>query len=731
MSIAEEIKTKLDIVDYIQRYVPLKRAGRTWKAPCPFHAEKTPSFVVDPERQSWRCFGQCATGGDVFAFAMKQHGWTFSEALQELGKLTGVEVRQQTPEQRAQGERLDHLRGLLGAAADAYHGLLLNPNDREAEATRRYVHEKRGLSDETIQKFAIGYAPPGWNHMLDYLKELGYNEDQIIETGMAIRNDEGRVYDRFRNRLMIPIRDERGRVTGFGARALNPDDNPKYLNSPQTALFDKSRTLFGLDLAKRMIADMGVAVIVEGYMDAIQAHQAGFANVVAQMGTAMTETQLKLIAPKWAKKIILALDSDAAGQNATMRSLEVARGTLQADYSGRLSVDMRVLHIPDAKDPDDLIRETPERWTELVDNAQPVADFVIEMEIAQLTGDASVQAVESLARRLTPILLASENQAYSRENLQKLLTKLTRLKFERQLKNLSITEKDLIGWAEEQVKIQKAAAPRKPPQIPSPQPPPHSVVRGSQSGERALETLRDDLLEPPPEWDEEYSPHPSVPSPSQREASHQVERGSKTQVTPSTREAAMEAYCLRVVFRQPEAYYGVNRMLRQLAGTNRALMDGPLGDWCADDFSHTDFRALMDIFKAGVGQDEMELFDYARKNAHDSLQSHLDAILADDLDGVRSRLRNGTAADVSIVWNQSYRNIGTVDMHMELVEKALRLRINRLQREREELCFLQIDAQSNGDAEAEGQFQHQIVLSSIAKGLIEAELQKQMSFLRE
>ena len=206
---------------------------------------------------------------------------------------------------------------------------------------------------------------------------------------MAVKNEAGRVYDRFRNRLMIPIRDDRGRVIGFGARALDAEDNPKYLNSPQTALFDKSHTLFGLDTAKTTIRDSETVVIVEGYMDAIQAHQAGFKNVVAQMGTAMTETQLQLVT-RFAKKIILSLDSDAAGQSATMRSLETARTTLQADFSGRLSVDIRVLQIPGAKDPDDLIRETPERWTELVANALPVADFVIEMEMATLPANASL-----------------------------------------------------------------------------------------------------------------------------------------------------------------------------------------------------------------------------------------------------------------------------------------------------------------------------------------------------
>jgi DNA primase catalytic core len=736
MSVADEIKSKLDIVDYVQRYVPLKRAGRTYKAPCPFHSEKTPSFVVNAETQSWRCFGACSEGGDVFSFAQKMHGWTFSEALQELGKIAGVEVKQQTPEQRAQGERLDHLRGLLNAAADAYHTLLLDPNDAEAAAALKYAREKRGFTDETIRKFGVGFAPDGWHNMLDHLKLLGYTEEQIIETGLAIRNDAGRVYDRFRNRLMIPIRDERGRVTGFGARALNPDDNPKYLNSPQTTLFDKSRTLFGLDAAKRAIADTGTAVIVEGYMDVIQAHQAGFTNVVAQMGTAMTEAQLKLIAPRWAKKIILALDADAAGQNATMRGLEVARGTLQADYSGKLSVDIRVIQIPDAKDPDDLIREAPERWSELVEKAVPVADFVIDVEMNTLGKDASVQEVEALARRLTPILVASENQVYSRENIQKLLIKLNRLKYDRRMTGLNITETNLLEWADEQGRINRAKPPR-----PTPTPGPSSAGRGEQNRrDPALRRLERDLLEPPDlpplDYDTAYIPEDDdtlTPDPLGHGELTADVRANTPLPKPgrASKEVAMEAWCLRMLFRQPEAYYGVNRTLRGLAGTNRALMDGPMGDWCADDFSHTEYRALMGLFQDGLKQDEMELLDFVRANAHDSLQSHLEAVMADDLEGVRNRVRNGLSADLTVAWNQSYRTIGSVDLNAELVEKALRLRINRLQREREELCFLQIDAQANGDAEAEAQFQRQIVLSSIAKGLIEAELQKQMSTLRE
>ncbi len=325
MSVADEIKSKLDIVQYIQRYVPLKKQGRSWKACCPFHSEKTPSFVVNENNQSWRCFGACAEGGDIFNFAMKYNSWSFTEALEELGKLAGIEVRQQSPEQRQHYEELDRLRGLLKSTADYFHDQLFDSNNPAAVATLNYARNKRGLSDDTLRRFQIGFAPPGWQNAVDLLTGLGYSEDDLLATGIASRNEEsGRVYDRFRNRLMIPIRDERGRVVGFGARALAPDDNPKYLNSPQSALFDKSHLLYGLDMAKQPIRDASTAVIVEGYLDAIQAHQAGYANVVAQMGTALTEAQLKLIAPRLADHIILSLDSDAAGQSATRRSLEVA-----------------------------------------------------------------------------------------------------------------------------------------------------------------------------------------------------------------------------------------------------------------------------------------------------------------------------------------------------------------------------------------------------------------------
>lgn len=691
MSAADEIKARLDIVSYIQQYAPLKRAGKSWKACCPFHDERTPSFVVNPDTQTWRCFGQCAEGGDVISFAMKKNGWSFSEALHELGKLTGVEVRQRSPEERQRDERLDALRGLMQAAADAFHDALKNPEAEGAAAALAYAREKRGFTDETIQQYQIGYAPRGWNMLLDHLRGLGYDEAQIIESGMAARSENGRVYDRFRNRLMIPIRDERGRVIGFGARALAAEDNPKYLNSPQTPLFDKSRTLFGLDIAKSAIRESGTAVIVEGYMDAIQAHQAGFRNVVAQMGTAMTETQIRLLA-RMARRVILALDSDAAGQNATRRSLETARAALQADYAGRLQLDMRVLHIPGAKDPDELIRESPEQWSTLIAEALPVADFVIEMEMAALPSQPSLQEREAVARRLLPMLIASENDLYKRDNLQKLALRLR------------IAERDLLAWADEQRKIIFAQPPKTAPR----------ARKGRNDAEPP------DL--PPLNYDERELP-PIEPQNSDYVQVATVVRGAAVRSPRKAAEIAIEQYCLRALFQRPDSYYAVNRKLREIAAARRELQDGPLADWGAEDFTQAETRALMQTFLAAIEQDDLDPIAYVWENADPALHGALSAIMADELHGVRARVNNGLSADLLSIWENNRRPI---DYHAELIEKALRLRVRRLQREREELCFLQMDRQRDTNPDEADHFQYYIALSSTAKGLIEAELMKQM-----
>jgi DNA primase len=645
MSVVDEIKSKLDIVEFIQRTTPLKKAGRVYKANCPFHSERTPSFVVDPDRQTWRCFGACAEGGDVFSFAMKQNGWSFHEAMEELAKLAGVELRQQTPEQRVHNEALERLRGLIKQAADFYHTQLFDTGDKEAAAALKYARRKRGLNDETLTRFQIGYAPQGWHTLHELLTSMGYSDDDLINAGVAIRNEQGQVYDRFRHRLMIPIRDERGRVVGFGARALAAEDNPKYLNSPQSPVFDKSRLLFGLDFAARAVRDSETVVIVEGYLDAIQAHQAGYTNVVAQMGTALTEAQLKLVAPRWAKKIVLALDSDAAGQNATRRSLEVAREALQADYAGRLTVDIRILALPGAKDPDDLIREAPQQWQALVEQATPVADFVIGMEIGTLHANATVQEREAVARRLLPILLASENDLYKKDNLQKLAMKL------------HIAERDLMVWAQEQHKIAAARAPRSIPPT--------------------METL-------PP--DDTFYDLPDFDAP----------LGSRqgTQ-TISSNKPKLERYCLRILFSQPELFYHVNRKFRELAGEDTDLAQGPLGDLCSEDFTLNAYRALMLAFEEALAQDEMDAMEYLEQQLPPELIAEVHDIFRDDFEDLQPMLRNGLSADLPIIRKQNERLSGVVDVHVELIQKALELRQRRLGRVRQEIIAIFADSSPN------------------------------------
>lgn len=648
VSAADEIKAKLDIVEYIQQYTPLKKAGRLWKANCVFHGEKTPSFTIFPEKQTFRCFG-CNEGGDIFNFAMKFHGWTFTEALTELGKLAGVEVRPQSPQQKEQDVYRDELRGLMQAAADFYTQKLW-----ETPPVLDYARHKRGLTDETISRFGVGFAPNSWNAALDYVRTLGYADDMVIEVGLARRHESGRVYDYFRNRLMIPICDERGRVIGFGARALDPNDNPKYLNSPQTPLFDKSHTLFALDFARRAIRDDETAVIVEGYMDAIQAHQAGFANVVAQMGTALTESQLKQIAPRWAKKIILALDSDAAGQNATMRSLEVARAALQADYTGKLSVDMRVLHIPDAKDPDDLIREAPQEWTALVEAATPVAEYVIDVEAGTLPANPSLQEREAVARRVLPILLASENNLYQKDNIQKLALKLR------------IMEKDLLSWANEQRRVVESRPPR-PVQPPAVQPTPLKI--------------------------------PNV-------------RRERVQ---------WEIDCLRALYQQPDLLYHVNRKFREIAGADGTLLNGPLGDFGGDDFTHSDYRALMHLLIAALEQDDLEPIEYLRVNLDDILLNVLDTeIFVDALELLRPRLRHGLSVDLAMHLQQ---RIYTVDLRVDVLRSAFELRKQRLDQERNDISLLIMDAQTEDTQRIE--LNMRVNRSNKARGLIDAELHRQ------
>lgn len=677
MTPVDDIKARIDIVQYIGRTVSLKRAGRTYKTCCPFHNEKSPSFVVDPERQTWRCYGACATGGDLFNFVMKRNGWTFAEALQELAKEAGVELKQQTPEQKQQSEQLDRLRGLMKAAADFYRQQLLASTDA-ASQVRQYVAGKRGLNETTQDQFQIGYAPDHWTALVDTMTGLGYAVDDLLAAGLARRSENGRVYDYFRNRLLIPIRDERGRVVGFGGRALDPDEKAKYINSPQTALFDKSRLLFALDRAAPAIRQTETAVVVEGYMDAIQAHQAGYTNVVAQMGTALTEHQLKLIAPKWAKRIILALDSDAAGQSATMRSLEVARGALQADYAGRLSVEIRILSIPEAKDPDDLIREQPEQWARLIDAAESVADYVIAAEARTLPANASVQQREAVARRLLPLLLASENDLYKKDNLQKLALKL------------HIPERDLLAWADEQIRLQRAKAPA--PRPPAPDLEPDASFDWDQA-EIDVGIDIDLPLRPVPSRAEPGGAYPH------------------------------EEYMLRMLYQEPRLFYEIGRKFYELAAGDADLIAGVLADVSSDDFLGDHHRVFITVFRGALEQVDVDPSVFIRDQLGEALTQRLESILIDEIDYTRDRVVRGRLlADFHDTWSHHVTRGGyaTLDKRDLALQNALKLRLRRLTRELEEHKFMLIDSADDPLALEECMLRIQHLLR--ARLLVEAEL---------
>lgn len=427
MSVVDEVKERLDIVEVIQSYVPLKKAGRNYKGLCPFHSEKTPSFVVFPETGTWHCFGACGIGGDVFSFIMKRENIGFGEALRLLAQRAGVELEPRSPEATEAERRLDLLREINEAAATYFRHRLVHSD--EAVRARRYL-EGRGLNAETLECFQVGYALDRWDGLLNYLADKGYALPDVHEAGLIVEREDGSgYYDRFRGRVIVPIRDQRGRTIGFGGRILG-EGVPKYLNSPQTPLFDKSSVLFGLDQARAGIRTSEVAVIVEGYMDVLMAHQHGLNNVVAQMGTALTEAQLRLL-KRHTQRFVLALDSDTAGGQATLRGLDVARQVMDREmvpvptarglirFEERLAADIHIVSLPPGQDPDEVIRESPGRWLELIAQAKPVMDYYFDALSADLDL-ATAKGKAEVVNRLGPLVAELGDQVQRSHYLQQL-----------------------------------------------------------------------------------------------------------------------------------------------------------------------------------------------------------------------------------------------------------------------------------------------------------------------
>jgi len=402
MSVIDDVKQKIDIIDIIGQHITLTKSGRTFRGLCPFHGEKHPSFYVYPEQQSWHCFG-CNTGGDVFSFIMKKQGIDFGEALRELAQKAGVVIPSKF-EPGAESEERQKLYQINQAAALYFHSLLNSP---AGEKARSYV-EKRGFTAKTIADFQLGYSLNSWEELKKYLAEKGYSEKEMLIAGLIIEPEEGKkTHDRFRNKLMFPIADARGRIIGFGGRALD-DSQPKYTNSPQTPIFDKSGNLYALNLAKEAIREQGLAVIVEGYMDVITAHQNGFSNVVASMGTSVTERQVNTL-KRITKNITLALDADAAGEEAMLRGVE---------FENALGAEVKVAVLTKGKDPDDVIKEDPQAWPQLLAGALPVVDFTFNMVASGL--DLTTAKDKSLARdKLLPIVKEIKDKVRQAHYLQK------------------------------------------------------------------------------------------------------------------------------------------------------------------------------------------------------------------------------------------------------------------------------------------------------------------------
>jgi DNA primase len=605
MSVTDEVKARIDIVDLVSETVQLRRAGKNYTGFCPFHPNtRTPAFVVFPETGTWRCFGQCNEGGDVFRFVMKKEGWDFGEALRTLAEQAGVQLRPPTPQEQAQEEENERLRVLLEAAVTFYRHQLL---ETQAGAHAKAYLENRNLTDQTIETFGLGYAPRSWDATRNYFISKGYPEADLLATGLVSPREKGGSYDRFRNRVVFPIRDARGRMTGFGARALEPDDMPKYLNSPQTEVFDKSRLLYGLDLARKNIRSDDQAVIVEGYLDVIALHQAGFGNAVSPMGTALTEHQLRQL-KRLTRRIILALDADAAGDRATLRGLRIARKTLDREsdpvfdarglmgYEARLQADIRVTTLPEGLDPDEVVNEDPQSWAEILANAEPIVIHVMNSIAAGRNLDDPKIKTE-VAEEILPLIEDVPNQI-EREAYRQRLARL-----------LKVDERALL-----QTRIRQSPRPRARRRTPA----------GGKTGT-----------------------YQSTKTPSPAKLLGQT--GYR-----------QEAYCLGILLRRPDLIYLVDR----------ALQESGLARLSIQDFQHSGHQMILRLIKESLEQEEAEPVDFVLARLPLDLMDLADEILAvtKDLDSNDQRVFKDL---LRALLDVRRRNIGqSIDQLRYLMEAA-------------------------------------------------------------
>jgi len=402
----EEIKRRIDIVEFIGNFIPLKKTGRNFKALCPFHQEKTPSFIVSPERQIWRCFGACNEGGDVIKFLMKWENLTFFEAVKELAKKVGIQIKKVDFEDKVWQKKKRFLEMNQLAASFFQHVLWKTTFGKKALS---YLYQRK-IKDQTIKKFGLGYAPFSWESLFSFLKKKKYEPEEMLENGLVFKNEKGRFCDYFRGRLIFPIRDPRGNIIGFSGRSLNEEEKEaKYINTPETILYHKRETLFGIDLAKESIKKENNVYIVEGEFDVISPYQAGFTNFVAIKGSALTKEQLMFL-KRYTERITLTLDSDSSGEEAVKRAIEEAE---------KFDFDINVVTFNFAKDPDEAVKTDINLFKKTIKNPVGIYDFLIDV-IFKKYPEKTVYAKKKISEEVIYFLSEIKNSVVQSHYVKKL-----------------------------------------------------------------------------------------------------------------------------------------------------------------------------------------------------------------------------------------------------------------------------------------------------------------------
>ncbi|MDO8424720.1 MAG: DNA primase [bacterium] len=405
----EEIKNKLDIVEVIGGYIKLQKAGANYRAVCPFHSEKHPSFFVSPARQIWHCFGGCGLGGDMFKFVMQIEGVEFGDALRLLAQKAGVALKKPTKEAiqwQSERERLYEICEL----ATRFFEKQLEASQAGKEAKAYLLG--RGITEESIKKWRLGYSPDTWGGLSDFLTSQGYKKEETTKAGLSIENEQGSFYDRFRGRIIFPVFDLNSQPVGFGGRVFKDKDKAevaKYVNTPNTILYDKSRILYAMNQAKVDIRKKDGCVLVEGYTDTIMSHQAGFTNVVATSGTALTPFQLKLL-KRYTENLILGFDMDLAGSNATKRGIDLAQSQ---------GFNIKVVRLPEGKDAAELIAKNPKEWEESLRDLRGIVDFYFETAFEGRNPELP-EGKKEISKILLPVLKKIPNQIEKSFWIQKL-----------------------------------------------------------------------------------------------------------------------------------------------------------------------------------------------------------------------------------------------------------------------------------------------------------------------